>query len=116
MKSKLAYITLLGLPIVILITAVLVRKNIPPENLEQIEAPSSNPVYLDLKEAWLTNKFEPLFASSDLSGRVKDLNIRFIDCEELKTESSSLREAVCSVLHSLTSEQFDTYSNARVAG
>jgi hypothetical protein len=76
MKSKLAYITLLGLPIVILMAVVLVRKNIPPKNYEQIEATSSNPVYVDLKEAWLTNKFEPLFASSNLSSRVKDLNIR----------------------------------------
>ncbi len=115
-KSKLAHIVLLGLPVIILIVAIVFHKNPPPENLEKIEAPSSNPVYVDLKEAWLTNKFEPFFASSDLSGRVKDLNIRFTDCEELKTESSSLREAVCSVLQSLTSEQFDMHSNARVAG
>lgn len=115
-RSRLAHIVLLGLPVIILIVAIVFHKNLPPENLEEIEAPSSNPVYVDLKEAWLTNKFEPLFASSNLSSRVKDLNIRFTDCEELKTESSSLREAVCCVLQSLTSEQFDKYSNARVAG
>lgn len=113
MKSKFALVALLIVPILLVVFSILVYKNpVVKEN----EATNVNSNYMLLEEKWLTNRFEPLYSATNIYEKVRNLEIKFKNCEELASEKPVLIASISDILQSLCSETYEDYLKRRTFG